>query len=423
MYVDRALHVAVGELAASASDEPLEPCAVALEQRVLVAVTRQAAVDALDAHAAALARGLRRRGSRAPRAPSRSIETARGLAGSPGCAAASPCVGEAQREGVELLTRERRDVHVHAVAQQRPALLDEDRLAGEEVAGRRERAAEPTARAPIRVADASAPARGRRPPPGGTPSARLRRPGSSPRGRRPRAAPRGCGRGSGGSRPGTDVAARSARSATAGRRLPGRRGSAPSRSPYAEQRNEAPIPSANKSGNGGRDSRTACPAGRSGAPSTLTRCRRTHAEFERGKETLGRPVINLAVVGYGYWGPNIVRNVMDRPELELWGLCEMNPERAAKFTRALPGRAHERELRRGARRPDRRRGVDRHPAATHYPLVKQALEAGKHVLVEKPLATSARTPRSSSSSPSAGPRARCPATRSSTARPSTRSAR
>ena len=32
--------------------------------------------------------------------------------------------------------------------------------------------------------------------------------------------------------------------------------------------------------------------------------------------------LNLAVVGYRYWGPNIVRNLMERPELELWGLWE-----------------------------------------------------------------------------------------------------
>jgi predicted dehydrogenase len=98
-------------------------------------------------------------------------------------------------------------------------------------------------------------------------------------------------------------------------------------------------------------------------------------------------VTKLAVVGYGYWGPNIVRNVMERPELELWGLCEMNPERVAKFSARYPGvhtTADFQEVLDDAT-------VDAvsiaTPPATHYPLVRRALEAGKHVLVEKPLAT------------------------------------
>ena len=99
------------------------------------------------------------------------------------------------------------------------------------------------------------------------------------------------------------------------------------------------------------------------------------------------PTINLAVVGYGYWGPNIVRNVMERPELELWGLCEMNPERTAKFTSRYPGARTCDDF--GAMLADPR--VDAvsiaTPPSTHHALAKRALEAGKHVLVEKPLAT------------------------------------
>jgi predicted dehydrogenase len=99
--------------------------------------------------------------------------------------------------------------------------------------------------------------------------------------------------------------------------------------------------------------------------------------------------INLAVVGYGYWGPNIVRNVMERPELELWGLCEMNSERVAKFTSRYPGvhtcAAFEEVL----ADPQVDAVSIATPPSTHFKLVEQALDAGKHVLVEKPLATSA----------------------------------
>jgi predicted dehydrogenase len=100
-------------------------------------------------------------------------------------------------------------------------------------------------------------------------------------------------------------------------------------------------------------------------------------------------MINLAVVGYGYWGPNIVRNVMERPELSLWGLCEMNAERAAKFSARYPGVHTTASFDEVLADPSVDAVSIATPPSTHYALVKQALEAGKHVLVEKPLATTA----------------------------------
>jgi predicted dehydrogenase len=98
-------------------------------------------------------------------------------------------------------------------------------------------------------------------------------------------------------------------------------------------------------------------------------------------------VIKLAVVGYGYWGPNIVRNVMERSELELWGLCEMNPERVAKFSARYPGVHTSADFDEVLADPTVDAVSIATPPATHYPLAKRALESGKHVLVEKPLAT------------------------------------
>ncbi len=98
-------------------------------------------------------------------------------------------------------------------------------------------------------------------------------------------------------------------------------------------------------------------------------------------------MISVAVVGYGYWGPNIVRNVMDRPELALWGLCEMDPERVAKFSDRYPGVHTTASFDEVLADPSVDAVSIATPPRTHYPLVRQALEAGKHVLVEKPLAT------------------------------------
>jgi predicted dehydrogenase len=99
--------------------------------------------------------------------------------------------------------------------------------------------------------------------------------------------------------------------------------------------------------------------------------------------------VNVAVVGYGYWGPNIVRNVMERPELSLWGLCELNEARVADFSRRYPGVRTCDSFEQVLADPTVDGVSIATPPATHYPLAKQALEAGKHVLVEKPLATNA----------------------------------
>jgi predicted dehydrogenase len=99
--------------------------------------------------------------------------------------------------------------------------------------------------------------------------------------------------------------------------------------------------------------------------------------------------ISLAVVGYGYWGPNIVRNVLERPELRLWGLCEMSAERVAKFEDRYPGRHSCASFDEVLAADDVDAVSIATPPATHYALAEQALRAGKHVLVEKPLATTA----------------------------------
>jgi predicted dehydrogenase len=99
--------------------------------------------------------------------------------------------------------------------------------------------------------------------------------------------------------------------------------------------------------------------------------------------------IGIAVVGFGYWGPNIVRNIVERPEFRLMGLCELDPSRAADFSRRYSGHAVEGDLDALLLDPRVQAVSIATPPRTHYDLVRRALEAGKHVMVEKPLATSA----------------------------------
>ncbi len=97
--------------------------------------------------------------------------------------------------------------------------------------------------------------------------------------------------------------------------------------------------------------------------------------------------INMAVVGYGYWGPNIVRNIMERPEIDFWGLCELSPDQTRRFSGRYPGARTCEDFDEVLDDPSVDAVSIATPPNTHYALVKRALEAGKHVLVEKPLAT------------------------------------
>ena len=97
--------------------------------------------------------------------------------------------------------------------------------------------------------------------------------------------------------------------------------------------------------------------------------------------------MGIAIVGHGYWGPNIARNLVERPEFRLLGLCELDPARAADFSRRHPEIPTHADLDVVLLDPRIEAVAIATPPRTHHGLVRRALEAGKHVLVEKPLAT------------------------------------
>lgn len=103
--------------------------------------------------------------------------------------------------------------------------------------------------------------------------------------------------------------------------------------------------------------------------------------------------INVAVVGLGYWGPNLARTFARLPGATLRVLCDANEERLAAVARDYPGVQTTPDYRRVFEDPGVDAVVLATPAGTHFELASAALRAGKHVLVEKPLAQSSAQAR------------------------------
>jgi predicted dehydrogenase len=100
-------------------------------------------------------------------------------------------------------------------------------------------------------------------------------------------------------------------------------------------------------------------------------------------------LVDVGVVGYGYWGPNLVRNLVEAPECRVVAVCDWNEERLALVKRRYPHidvhADHTELLRNGS--------VDAiviaTPVSSHYEIALAALRAGRHVLIEKPMTQTA----------------------------------
>jgi predicted dehydrogenase len=99
-------------------------------------------------------------------------------------------------------------------------------------------------------------------------------------------------------------------------------------------------------------------------------------------------MIRIGVIGYGYWGPNIVRNLQGLDLAQITAICDRSPGARERALRAYPcgeviSDAHE-----ILSSPNIDAVAIITPVWTHFELAKEALENGKHVFVEKPFASS-----------------------------------
>lgn len=98
--------------------------------------------------------------------------------------------------------------------------------------------------------------------------------------------------------------------------------------------------------------------------------------------------VRIGVVGLGYWGPNLVRNIIDCTRAELAWLCDMNPDALVAAARRHPEVRRTTDVAEMLKDPELDAVVVATPISTHFALASAALAAGKHVWVEKPLASS-----------------------------------
>jgi predicted dehydrogenase len=103
--------------------------------------------------------------------------------------------------------------------------------------------------------------------------------------------------------------------------------------------------------------------------------------------------LGVAVVGAGYWGPNLIRNFGTSPDWDLVAVCDLDTERARSLVGARSGVLVTDDLEEVLGRDDVAAVAIATPARTHRGIGEAALRAGKHVLVEKPLADSVASGR------------------------------
>jgi predicted dehydrogenase len=105
-------------------------------------------------------------------------------------------------------------------------------------------------------------------------------------------------------------------------------------------------------------------------------------------EALGLDPVRTGVVGLGYWGPNLIRNLNELDAADLRWICDLDQSRLDLVGKRYPAVRCTRQYEELLADPELEAIVIATPVSTHHPLAFAALQAGKHAFVEKPLAAS-----------------------------------
>src|SRR3990172_5456277 len=100
-------------------------------------------------------------------------------------------------------------------------------------------------------------------------------------------------------------------------------------------------------------------------------------------------MLNVGVIGYGYWGPNIVRNFNSIDGAKVLSISDINQEAIKRAVKAYPHTAVTKDWREIISSPEIDIVAVITPVSTHFELAKKALQNGKHVFVEKPFTATA----------------------------------
>lgn len=98
--------------------------------------------------------------------------------------------------------------------------------------------------------------------------------------------------------------------------------------------------------------------------------------------------MKAAVIGVGYWGPNLIRNFLAHDEIDRVIACDRDKARLAKMARIFPGIQTALNYEEVVIRPDVDIVVIATPVSSHYPIAKLAIGSGKHCFIEKPITAS-----------------------------------
>ncbi|MBV9209883.1 MAG: Gfo/Idh/MocA family oxidoreductase [Acidobacteria bacterium] len=100
--------------------------------------------------------------------------------------------------------------------------------------------------------------------------------------------------------------------------------------------------------------------------------------------------LNIGVIGCGYWGPNLLRNFAENEGAQVSWMCDLDERRLASLNRRYPATGATTDYNKLLADASLDAVVIATPVATHYKFAKDALLAGKHVLIEKPFTASVR---------------------------------